>query len=208
MYVSSRTPLGCVQLGLLSGIAVLPFAATTGRQAPAGVSRFAGDIPASPGKPVVLEQGLNTLSETWTAPNDAVGDAISHDLEYRQGTSGDWIAGPQGVSGTRVEIGSLAPDTGYQVMMRTRNAAGHSEWLEPSEGGTALWAAKLTVGSVEGNIKWRDSTRNHICGSILNIKISVSGWNNHSMSFGEALKWAEADQESFGVLPCERLCLA
>ena len=122
--MSSRTLLGCIELGLLAGIAVLTFAATAGSQAATGVSRFAADPPAPPGKPVVLEKGLNTLSVTWTALDKAVGDATSHAFEYRQGTSGDWVAGPQGLRGTRAAIGSLATDTDYQVRMRARNAAG------------------------------------------------------------------------------------
>ena len=81
--MSSRTLLGCIELGLLAGIAVLTFAATAGSQAATGVSRFAADPPAPPGKPVVLEKGLNTLSVTWTALDEAVGDATSHDFEYR-----------------------------------------------------------------------------------------------------------------------------
>ena len=152
--MSSRTLLGCIELGLLAGIAVLTFAATAGSQAATGVSRFAADPPAPPGKPVVLEKGLNTLSVTWTALDEAVGDATSHDFEYRQGTSGDWIAGPQGLRGTGAELGSLATDTDYQVRMRARNAAGHSDWSEPGEGRTALWAARLTVGSAGSIDKW------------------------------------------------------
>ena len=45
--MSSRTLLGCIELGLLAGIAVLTFAATAGSQAATGVSRFAADPPGA-----------------------------------------------------------------------------------------------------------------------------------------------------------------
>ena len=92
-------------------------------------------IPAAP--TVTATAGSNTsLDVTWTAPANTGPAIASYDLQYRQGTSGNFTDGPQDVTGTSAAIGSLAPNTSYEVQVRATNAEGDSQWSLSGTGQT------------------------------------------------------------------------
>ena len=64
----------------------------------------------------------------WQAPEGAI--ISSYDLRYREGSTGDFIDGPQDVIGTRAIILGLSPDTEYEVQIRASNSAGDGDWSE------------------------------------------------------------------------------
>ena len=94
--------------------------------------------PAAPAAPAVAATTGSTtsLDVTWTAPTNTGKPAIdNYDLQYRQGNSGNFTAGPQDQTGLTASIGSLTAGTSYQVQVRATNAEGDSDW-SPSGSGT------------------------------------------------------------------------
>ncbi len=88
--------------------------------------------PQAPAAPTVTAT-LNTtdsLTVRWSAPSNTGRPAIdSYDLQYREGTSGDWTVGPQNQTGTSATIPGLTADpTAYRVQVRATNAEGDGPW--------------------------------------------------------------------------------
>ena len=93
--------------------------------------------PEKPPAPTLHARTRTSLTVSWAAPpNDGRPDIESYDLQYRAGTSGPFTDGPQGVTGTRAEIGSLQPVTSYQVRVRATNAEGTGAWSDPLSAAT------------------------------------------------------------------------
>ena len=97
------------------------------------------EAPLKPGLPSVVPvvASTTTLDVNWTdRDNTGRPNIDTYDLQYRQGTSGNWTNGPQNVTGTSSTIGSLMADTLYQVQIRATNAEGDSAWSESGSGTT------------------------------------------------------------------------
>ena len=95
--------------------------------------------PATPDAPTVsAPDGTNTsLLATWTTPERNGGPPITdYDVEYRQGTSGDWSDWGHDGTGTTTMITGLAPHTDYQVRVQASNGELHSDWSPPGSGQT------------------------------------------------------------------------
>ncbi len=120
--------------------------------------------PSFPAAPTVsaVDGSSDSLSVTWTAPgNSGKPDIESYDLQYRKGTTGNYIDGPQDVTDTTTIIGGLDADSLYQVRVRTTNDEGDSLWSSAGSGTTnalaglcllptgPLWSACLTVGEID-----------------------------------------------------------
>ena len=110
------------------------------------------DVDEPPGQPaapsVSATAGSTTsLDVTWTAPSNTGPAITSHDLRYREGSSGNFTDGPQDVTGASAAIGSLAPGTAYQVQVRATNAEGDSDW---SFSGTGQTTATTVPGAPSG----------------------------------------------------------
>ena len=78
--------------------------------------------PRAPAAPRVTATPNTTdsLTVSWSAPPNTGRPAIeSYDLQYREGTTGDFTPGPQGVIVTNATIAGLsAAPTAYQVQVR------------------------------------------------------------------------------------------
>ena len=98
--------------------------------------------PAAPSVSATAGSGTS-LDVTWTAPSNTGPAITSYDLQYRQGTSGNFTDGPQDVTGTSAAIGSLAPGTSYEVQVRATNAEGDGDW---SFSGTGQTGASVPPG--------------------------------------------------------------
>ena len=87
--------------------------------------------PLAPSTPRVTATPNTTDSLTvrWSAPSNTGRPAISsYDLQYREGTSGDWI-GPQNETGTSATItGLTAAPAAYRVQVRATNSDGAGPW--------------------------------------------------------------------------------
>ena len=97
----------------------------------------AGEPPLAPAAPTVSSGSTTSLTVVWSAPSNTGRPAISsYDLQYRQGMSGPWTAGPQNRIGTSATISSLAVGTAYQVQVRASNVEGRGPWSSPGSGST------------------------------------------------------------------------
>ena len=76
--------------------------------------------PGRPAAPSVSSVAGSTTSllVTWTAPTNTGPDIDNYDLQYRQGTSGNFTDGPQDQTGTSATITGLMASTSYQVQVR------------------------------------------------------------------------------------------
>ena len=107
--------------------------------------------PSAPAAPTVsaVSGTTDSLSVTWTAPdNSGKPDIASYDLQYRKGTSGTWIDGPQDETGTSATIGGLDEDSAYQVQVRATNDEGDGAWSSPGSGSTNAPAEEMAETTV------------------------------------------------------------
>ena len=91
--------------------------------------------PAAPSVSATAGSGTS-LDVTWAAPSNTGPAITSYDLQYRQGTSGNFTTGPQNVTVTSAAIGGLMPNTSYQVQVRATNGDGDGDWSFSGTGQT------------------------------------------------------------------------
>ncbi len=84
--------------------------------------------PPASAAPVVTRTLATSMVINWQAPEGLA--ALSYDLRYREGSTGDFIDGPQNIIGTRTTILGLNPDTEYEIQVRASNSTGDGEWSE------------------------------------------------------------------------------
>ena len=118
------------------------------------------DAPAEPS--VTATSGSTTsLDVSWTAPTNTGRPAITnYDLRYRQGTTGDFINGPQNVTGTGTSIPGLAEATEYEVQVRASNDEGDSSWSQSGTGttNTPTGTPHITVSKTALTVTEEDTT--------------------------------------------------
>ena len=103
--------------------------------------------PAAPS--VAATSGSTTsLDVSWTAPTNTGPAIASYDLQYREGASGNFTAGPQDVSGLSAAIASLAPGKSHQVQVRATNAEGDGDWSFSGTGQTSATVPGAPTGLV------------------------------------------------------------
>ena len=108
--------------------------------------------PAAPAAPTLtaVAGSATTLSVAWIPPPNEGKPAITgYDVQYREGASGDWSSGPQGVAGTTATIAGLQPDTAYQARVLASNDEGASDWSAAGSGSTdeTVWVSIVAVAS-------------------------------------------------------------
>ena len=93
-------------------------------------------LPAAVAAPV-LEAGARQLRASWAVPADHGSAVTDYDLQYRQGSTGDWTGVSHNGTGRTATIQALANGQNYQVRVRASNARGAGPWSA---------AASVTVG--------------------------------------------------------------
>ena len=131
------------------------------------------DVDEPPGRPeapsVSATAGSNTsLDVRWAPPSNTGPVITSYDLQYRQGTSGNFTDGPQDVTGASAAIGSLAPNTSYQVQVRATNAEGNGDWSLSGTGqtgasgpGAPTGLMATASGTTQINLSWMRPASEH-----------------------------------------------
>ena len=99
----------------------------------------AEEKPVAPDIPTVTATSGSTtsLDVSWTAPVNIGRPAITgYKVEYRPGTSGNWINHPHTGTGTTATIAGLTAATPYQVHMLAVNSDGDGAFSSPGAGTT------------------------------------------------------------------------
>ena len=105
------------------------------------------DVAEPPGKPeapsvAATADSTTGLDVSWGAPSNTGPDITGYDVRYRVGSSGDFIDGPQDVTGTSTALTDLAPGTTYEVQVRATNDEGDGDWSDPGSGTTSAAPAE------------------------------------------------------------------
>ena len=103
-----------------------------------GTTGTTATAPVAPAAPTVaaVTGSSTSLAVSWIAPADGGSAITTYDVQYRQGTSGDFTNGPQDVTGTSATITDLFENTLYQVQVRATNTVGDSGWSASGSGTT------------------------------------------------------------------------
>ena len=95
--------------------------------------------PAQPSPPLVLATAGTTMSldVRWRAPDAGGGPPVTgYEVQYREGTEGEWIDHGHEGAETRTAIEELAVSADYQARVRALNGEAPGEWSEPGAGST------------------------------------------------------------------------
>ena len=92
----------------------------------------AATAPSRPSRPTVDADSSSSLEVSWSAPSDGGSRITDYDVQYRQGTRGDWTSWSHVGTNTSTTITGLSADTSYQVQVRAQNNIGESSWSPSS----------------------------------------------------------------------------
>ena len=113
--------------------------------------------PLAPAAPTVTATPNTTdsLSVSWRAPSNTGRPAIdSYDLQYREGTTGNWTNGPQNQTATSATITGLTADpAAYQVQVRATNDEGDGRWSPPGRIRTTPPEPSVRPPSIPRNLR-------------------------------------------------------
>ena len=108
--------------------------------------------PDKPAKPTLeaVSGSATSLDASWTEPGLNGGPAINgYEVDYREGTSGNWVNFTHSGAGVTSTITGLRGNTEHQVRVRALNGETPSAWSDPSEAVSTNSAADApTVESV------------------------------------------------------------
>ena len=143
-------------------------------------------VPTPPGRPAApsVSSGAGSTTSllvTWTTPANT-GPAIdNYDLQYRQGTSGNFTPGPQNVSGTSETITGLTPNTSYQVQVRATNSDGNSPWSESGSGQTNT--AGNSAPTFANQTETRSVAENSSAGTYVGDPVTATDAENDPLAY-------------------------
>ena len=136
--------------------------------------------PSAPGAPTVTATSGSTtsLDVSWTAPaNGGKPPITGYDLQYRQGTTGSFQAGPQNVAGASATISSLQTNALYQVQVRATNAEGDGPYSSSGSGRTnalpTITIARQAATVTEGQVVRFTLSASPASASALTVKVGV-----------------------------------
>ena len=94
------------------------------------------EAPGQPAAPAVTGSTANSLSVSWTAPDNTGPDIEDYDVHYKEqgGSFTDWA---HGGTGTAATITGLTTDTAYEVQVRAMNDEGTGPWSPSGSGRTS-----------------------------------------------------------------------
>ena len=94
------------------------------------------EAPGKPAVPTVSNPTLNSLTVTWTAPENTGPAITDYDVQYRKGSSGGFTSWTHSGTAVTTTITGLDPDTGYEIQVRASNAEGTGDWSDSGSGMT------------------------------------------------------------------------
>ena len=112
-------------------------------------------LPSAPAAPT-LEAGSQRLTVTWAAPANNGGAITGYDVEYREGTTGDWEVHGHVGTATLARITGLTNGQAYQVQVAARNSRGRGPWSQAALGtpyGAITAPQNVTLMPVHGGVR-------------------------------------------------------
>ena len=103
--------------------------------------------PGVPEAPTFSGETADSLTVSWTEPENTGPDITDYDVQYREEGQGGFTDGNHDGPGLSLTLSDLKPGTVYQVQVRATNDEGTSDWSVSGEGMTV---ALLTVGMASG----------------------------------------------------------
>ena len=103
--------------------------------------------PEVPEAPVISGETADSLTVSWSEPENTGPPITDYDVQYREKGMGRFIDGDQQGPGRTLTLSDLEPGTVYEVQVRATNDEGTSDWSESGEGMTVT---PLTVGMTSG----------------------------------------------------------
>ena len=139
--------------------------------------------PGQPAAPSVssVANSTTSLSVTWTAPTNTGPTIDNYDLQYREGTSGTFIDGPQNESGTSATITGLTANTLYQVQVRATNSDGNGPW-SPSGSGQTNSAGNSTP-TFPSSTASRSVAENSAAGTDVGAPVTATDVDNDQLTY-------------------------
>ncbi len=98
--------------------------------------------PEVPGEPAISGETADSLTVSWSEPDNTGPDITDYDVQYREKDRGRFVDGGHEGPGLSLTLTDLEPGTAYEVQVRARNDEGTSDWSASGEGMTI---APLTV---------------------------------------------------------------
>ena len=111
------------------------------------VTDVSGEAPGKPDAPTVAPASVSRLTVNWSAPSNAGPAITDYDVQYREGTSGNWSDGGHAGTATTATLTGLSEDTSYQVQVRATNDEGTGSWSDAGSGTTDANAAPTFTSS-------------------------------------------------------------
>ena len=102
--------------------------------------------PEVPEAPVISGETADSLTVSWSEPDNTGPDINDYDVRYREKEGGPVTVMNHPAPGLSLTLADLEPGTVYEVQVQARNDEGTSDWSEPGEGMTiALLTLDMTA---------------------------------------------------------------
>ncbi len=95
------------------------------------------EAPSTPSAPTLSSPTPNSLSVSWSAPDNTGPDINDYDVQYRKGSSGAFTNRTHTDNSTSTTITGLDANTQYQVRILAHNDEGASNWSQTSDATTS-----------------------------------------------------------------------
>ena len=116
------------------------------------VTDVSGEAPGKPAAPMVSAASATSLTVSWLAPSNAGPAITDYDVQYREGTSGNWTDGNYTGAATTATLTGLSENTSHQVQVRATNDEGTGDWSDAGSGTTDANAAPAFSSSAARHV--------------------------------------------------------
>ena len=92
--------------------------------------------PEVPEAPVISGETADSLTVSWSEPDNMGPDIDDYDVQYREKDGGPVTVVNHQETGLSLTLSDLKPGTAYEVQVRARSDEGTGDWSDPGEGMT------------------------------------------------------------------------
>ena len=94
--------------------------------------------PSAPAAPSLSSLNSTSLLVEWSEPDNSGPMIADYDVEYREGSTGNFTGWPHSGNSTSTTITGLNSNTAYEVRVLARNAEGESDWSDTANATTPV----------------------------------------------------------------------